>query len=356
MSTSATVVPSHPEIAASSLAARDLGRALARFRQPSVTRAALELAITVLPFAVAWGTMAFAAASGRYWLFALLLLPNAGLVVRLFLIQHDCGHGSFFPTRAANDWCGRVLGIVTLTPYDYWRRTHAIHHASSGNLAARGIGDVDTLTLSEYRARSPWGRFRYRLYRHPAVLFGLGPALLFVVQYRFPVGLAGKTGPWFSTMGTNVGIGVAAAALIWLLGVTVFMTVQLPVTLLAASTGVWLFYVQHQFEDTHWSEPPEWSVHEAALHGSSHYDLPPVLRWFTANVGIHHVHHLVSRIPFYRLGEVLREFPDLAGVGRLTLGQSLACVKLVLWDQSSRRLISFKDAVESRMVPPGQPT
>ncbi len=324
--------------------ARDWARALAPYRRSSTARAAVELAITLLPFVSAWGAMAFAAATGRLWLFALLLIPTAGLVVRLFLIQHDCGHGSFFATRAANDTCGRLLGLLTLTPYDYWRRTHALHHASSGNLAARGIGDVDTLTLREYRARSRWGRLLYRLYRHPAVLFGLGPALLFGLQYRLPLGLAGKLGPWLSTMGTNVGIGLLATLLIWLLGVTMFVAVQVPVMLVAASIGVWLFYVQHQFEETHWSQPPQWNMHEAALHGSSHYDLPPLLRWFTANVGIHHVHHLVSRVPYYRLREVLRDFPELASVGRLTLGQSFTCVGLVLWDEEGGRLIRFNEA------------
>ena len=175
-------------------------------------------------------------------------------------------------------------------------------------------------------------------------MFGVGPALLFGLQYRFPAGLAGQAGPWLSTMGTNLGIGAIALAVIWTIGLVPFLVIQLPVTLLAASAGVWLFYVQHQFEETHWSEPPAWSVHEAALHGSSHYDLPPVLRWFTANVGIHHVHHLVSRIPFYRLAEVLAAYPEMRTVGRLTLRQSFACVPLVLWDGTQKRLVSFEEA------------
>ena len=327
--------------------AREWAKSLGRYKEADTGRAVLELVVTLLPLLAGWGAMAIALGSGRLWLFGLLLFPTAGLVVRLFLIQHDCGHGSFFPTRSANDWCGRLLGVITLTPYDYWRRTHAIHHASSGNLAARGIGDIDTLTVREYQARSAWGRLRYRLYRHPAIMFGIGPILLFGLQYRLPFGLAGKAGPWLSTMGTNVGIGIVLAALIWFLGVTLVLAVQIPVTVLAASIGVWLFYVQHQFEETHWSEPPDWSVHEAAFHGSSHYDLPLVLRWFTANVGIHHVHHLVSRIPFYRLNEALREFPELRDVGQLTLWRSLACVRLVLWDSESRRLVSFSDAARA---------
>lgn len=325
------------------LSAREWMQKLGRYRQPSVWRSIVELAVTVLPFGAAWLAMILAVHFGYYWLAGLLLLPTAGLVVRMFLIQHDCGHGSFFPARAANDWTGRVLGVVTLTPYDYWRRSHAIHHATSGNLDSRGIGDVDTLTVREYLARSAWGRLRYRLYRHPAIMFGFGPAFLFVLQYRLPLGFMRKAEPWFSTMGTNLTIGSLASVLIWSFGLMPFLLVHVPVMLLAASVGVWLFYVQHQFEETHWSEAQSWSLHDAALHGSSHYDLPAVLRWFTANIGVHHVHHLASRIPYYRLGEVLRDYPELRQVGRLTLWQSLGCPRLALWDESRRRLISFED-------------
>jgi len=239
--------------------------------------------------------------------------------------------------------------VFTLTPYDYWRRTHAIHHATSGNLDRRGIGDVDTLTVGEYRARSRWGRLKYRLYRHPMVMFGIGPAYLFFLQHRLPVGLmADGWQPWLSTMATNAAIGLIVAALIVLIGVKAFIVVCLPALLLAASMGVWLFYVQHQFEEMTWRDGESWSLHEAALHGSSHYDLPTVLRWITANIGIHHVHHLCSRIPYYRLPEVLRDCPELGPIGRLTLRESLWCVQLALWDESQRRLVSFRDARASR--------
>ena len=188
-----------------------------------------------------------------------------------------------------------------------------MHHATSGNLDRRGIGDIDTLTVREYLARSRWGRLRYRLYRHPLVMFGIGPAYLFLLQHRLPVGLMrGGWRPWLSTMATNLAIAAIVAALIWLVGVRPFLLVHLPIMLLAASIGVWLFYVQHQFEDTVWADGQDWNMHEAALHGSSHYDLPAVLRWFTANIGMHHVHHLCSRIPFYRLPHVLRDHPELA--------------------------------------------
>jgi len=329
--------------------ARALAQNLARYRMPSVGRSIVEILITVVPFLALWTSM-WAALDVGYWLSLLLALPAAGFLVRLFMIQHDCGHGAFFRHRVANDWIGRVIGVLTLTPYDFWRRTHAIHHATSGNLEHRGIGDVDTLTVSEYLARSRWGRLRYRLYRHPIVMFGLGPAYLFILQYRLPLGLV-RVGwqPWLSTMGTNLAIAILVASVMWFMGVRAFLLVELPITLLGASIGVWIFYVQHQFEDTFWAHEGSWDQHEAALHGSSHYDLPGILRWFTANIGAHHIHHLCSRIPYYRLPRVLRDHPELKWLGRLTLGQSLCCVRLTLWDERRRRLISFRDMREYRI-------
>ena len=277
-----------------------------------------------------------------YLLTLILAVPAAGFLVRLFMIQHDCGHGALFRNRSTNDWVGRVIGTLTLTPYDFWRRTHNIHHASSGNLQQRGIGDIETLTVREYLALPRWRRLRYRLYRHPFVMFGLGPAYLFLVQHRLPVGLMRKGWrPWASAMATNVTITLLVVTMVLLVGLRPFLLVHLPITLIAAAIGVWLFYVQHQFEDTSWADASAWRLHDAALHGSSHYDLPAVLRWFTANIGIHHVHHLCSRIPFYRLPQVLRDHPELAKVGRITLFDSLSCVRLALWDEDRRRLISI---------------
>jgi len=318
---------------------------LNRYRQPSSARGVLELALTALPLMTLWAAAWLLYSFGFWWASLLLAVPASGFLVRLFIIQHDCGHGSFLPAKAANDWTGRALGVLTMTPYDFWRRTHAIHHATSGNLDRRGIGDVDTLTVREYNARSRWGRFRYRLYRHPLVMFGLAPAYLFLLQHRLPVGFM-RAGwePWISTQATNAAIGLVAAGLIWLIGLPAFVLVHLPILLLAAAIGVWLFYVQHQFEDTYWNESRGWDLHEAALHGSSHYDLPPVLRWITGNIGIHHVHHLHSRIPYYRLPSVLRDHPELRDIGRLTLLQSFACVRLTLWDETQRRLMSFREA------------
>lgn len=318
---------------------------LNRYREPSRVRSTIELAITALPLVALWVAAWLLYTFGFWWASLLIGIPAAGFLVRLFMIQHDCGHGSFFPNKAMNDWVGRVIGVLTMTPYDFWRRTHAIHHATCGNLDRRGIGDIDTLTVREYRARSRWGRLKYRLYRHPLVMFGIGPTYLFLLQHRLPVGMMrGGWLPWISTQATNAAIAVIAITLIWLVGVQAFFLVHLPILLLSAVFGVWLFYVQHQFEDTFWKEGEGWDMHEAALHGSSHYDLPALLRWFTANIGIHHVHHLHSRIPYYRLSRVLRDHPELRNVGRLTLLESFSCVRLTLWDETQGRLVSFREA------------
>jgi omega-6 fatty acid desaturase (delta-12 desaturase) len=324
--------------------ARGLTQLLARYRAPSIARSMTELAITAVPLVLIWILM-WATLGIGYWLSLLLAIPAAGLLLRLFMIQHDCGHGAFFRNRLANDWVGRVIGVLTLTPYDFWRSTHAIHHSTSGNLDRRGTGDIDTLTVREYLARSRLGRLRYRVYRHPLIMFGFGPAYLFLIQHRLPVGIMRQGWlPWFSTMATNLAIVLLAAALIWLVGVGPFLLVHLPITLLAASIGVWLFYVQHQFEQTLWARDKNWNLQEAALYGSSYYDLPAILRWFTANIGMHHIHHLCSRIPYYRLPQVMRDRPDLAQLGRVTLLQSLRNVRLTLWDETRNHLISFRQA------------
>jgi omega-6 fatty acid desaturase (delta-12 desaturase) len=316
-------------------------RKLARYRKLVVTRSLLELALSAVPFVILW-VLIWAALDAGYWIGLLLSLPAAGFLVRLFMIQHDCGHGSFFRSRLANDWLGRAIGVLTLTPYDFWRQSHALHHATSGNLDRRGIGDVKTLTVCEFKAQTRGEQMLYRAYRHPIVLFGLGPAYLFILRHRFPRGLVHSGwGPWIGTMATNVAIAVLVATLMWIVGAGPFLAIQLPISLLAASIGVWLFYVQHQFEKTYWERDERWSFHTAALHGSSHYDLPGLLRWFTANIGVHHIHHLSSRIPCYLLWRVLRDHPELRNVGRLTLRESLNAVRLVLWDEQSRRMVSF---------------
>lgn len=320
---------------------RQLTQQLKAYREPRLGRSLWELAITLVPFLVLAGLMLSALAQGQF-IALILAIPAGLLLLRLFLIQHDCGHGAFLPNRTANDWLGRLLGVLTFTPYDCWRRSHALHHASTGNLDARGFGDVDTLTLREFHALTRWKQRLYRLYRHPVVLLGFGPTYLFLLRHRLPIGLmkAGKL-YWLSAMGTNAAIALLTLALAYQFGLAVVAMVLLPLVLIAASVGVWLFYVQHQFEESHWDYPAQWSFHEAALGGSTHLDLPPVLRWFTANIGVHHVHHLVSGIPFYRLPEVLRAYPQLVGINRLTASQTFATLRLALWDESQRRMVSF---------------
>ena len=324
--------------------AKDWVRVLAKYREPSTRRSIFELVVTLVPFLLLWG-LAWAAMSISHALTLGIALLNGLFLVRIFCIQHDCGHASFFHSRRAQDWVGRCLGVLTLTPYDVWRRTHSIHHAQHGNLDQRGIGDVLTLTVAEYRARGRWGRLLYRLYRHPLVLFVLGPSYLFLLQNRLPLGLMNSGWRyWISAMGTNATIAIVLALIIWLGGMMPVLLIYIPTSLIAATIGVWLFYVQHQFEQTHWSDSDEWQLHEAALAGSSHYVLPGPLRWLSANIGIHHVHHLYSRIPFYRLPEILRDHAELAAAQRLTPRESLRSVNLHLWDEKLSRLTSFREA------------
>jgi omega-6 fatty acid desaturase (delta-12 desaturase) len=332
------------QAAAPATPSRDWTRLLGNYREPNEWRSVFELAVSLVPFVLLWA-LAYAALFVSYWLTLAIAVLAAGFLLRLFMIQHDCGHYAFFRTRMANDWTGRALGILTLTPYDVWRRSHASHHSTSGNLDKRGIGDIDTLTVREYQSRTPLRRLGYRLYRHPLVMFGIGPAYLFILRNRLPIGLM-RSGAlyWVSAMGTNIAVLLLAGALIWLVGIAPFLLVQVPITLVAASIGVWLFYVQHQFEDTFWAEDEKWKLQDAALYGSSHYDLPAVLRWFTANIGVHHVHHLYSRIPYYRLPQVLKDHPELAGIRRMTLRESLSCLRLRLWDEDRRHLVSFGQA------------
>ena len=323
---------------------RSLIRALGAYREPKTARSVAELAVTAGGFAALWLLTYFTLAAGHLWglLFA---VPAGGLLLRLFLIQHDCGHGAFFRRRAANDWVGRILGVVTFTPYESWRQAHNSHHASTGNLGARGVGDIDTLTVAEFRALSRPRRALYRLYRHPLVLFGLGPAYMFLVRHRLPIGRFDcGWAQWISAVGTNLGIAAVAGGLCWLMGPGLFFLVHIPIALVAATAGMWFFYVQHQFERTNWDKSEDWSFHEAALYGSSHYELPAVLRWVSANVGIHHVHHLASRIPFYRLSEVVRDLPAFAGTSCVTLRESFRYVRLALWDEDKRQLVSFAQA------------
>jgi omega-6 fatty acid desaturase (delta-12 desaturase) len=328
-----------------------LTQQLLKYRHPIGTRALFELSLTVGLLGLGWVLM-WLSLGLSYWLTLLIALPTAGFLVRLFMIQHDCGHGAFFRNKQLNDWIGRTLGVFTFTPYDYWKRNHALHHASAGDLDRRGAGDILILTVQEYLSRSRLGRIAYRAYRNPIIMFGIGPAYLFLLEHRVPVEqMRSGWRVWVSAIATNVGIIGFATGMIWLIGVKPFVAVQLPVVLLASSGGVWLFYVQHQFDRVVWFRGEHWNLQDAALQGSSHYDLPAWLRWFTANIGVHHVHHLCSRIPFYRLRQVLRDYPQLQSVGRVTFWESVRSVRLALWDESKGKLVSFRDVRASARPP-----
>lgn len=344
MSKSSDLTQTRSPTGSSPATPRDWVKILAQYREPNELRSAFELGVSAIPFLLLWA-LAWWSMSISYWLTLAISVLNAAFLVRLFAIQHDCGHGAFFHNRTLSDWIGRILGVITLTPYDVWRRTHSVHHSASGNLDKRGMGDVHTLTVNEYNNLSWIRRLEYKIYRHPLTLFGLGPGFLFFLQNRIPYGLMTSLKYWVSAMGTNLAILVALFLVFWFGGLAPLLLIFLPSTLIAASAGVWLFYVQHQFEDTSWKSGDDWQLHDAALNGSSHYDLPKVLQWFSANIGIHHVHHLYSRIPFYRLTEVLRDHKELAqGSKKLTLWQSFACARLHLWDEKGKRLLSFSQA------------
>ena len=328
---------------------RDWISALHAYRVADFSRSVFEIVVTVGPFAMLWAAT-WAALQFSVILSLLVAIPAGAFLVRLFLIQHDCGHGAMFKKKASNDWVGRVIGVFTLTPYDVWRKQHAIHHATHGNLDKRGMGDIDMMTLQEYRSMPVMRRFLYRLYRHPLVMFGLGPSFVFLWLNRYPSGLMNAGWIyWVSAMGTNLGVLAVAALMMWFIGIGPFLIVHLPITIIAATIGIWLFYVQHQFEDAFWEESENWSLQDAALYGSSFYDLPKPLRWMTANIGVHHVHHLYSKIPFYKLQKVVDDFPELAGFRRLTFIDSLSCLKLRVWDEDSKRMVSLKEAAAMRV-------
>jgi len=317
---------------------------LASYRTPSHRRSLTELILTAALFCLSWAA-AFWALQFGYWATLLLSVPAAGFLLRLFMIQHDCGHSAFFRPQRANDLVGTIIGVLTLMPYAYWRRTHAIHHKTSGNLDNRQLGDIDTLTVREYRSRTPLARLGYRLYRHPLILLTLGPFYQFVLKHRLPLDIPWSwKREWRSVLVTNVGIAAILLVAWRTVGLGDFLAVQVPVTLITGSIGVFLFYVQHQFEDTYWRRQSEWDFQAAGLQGSSYLSLPRVLHWLTANIGYHHIHHVGSKIPFYRLPRCFEENPEIGPVTHLTLWDTVKCLRLKLWDEEARKLVGFHAA------------
>jgi omega-6 fatty acid desaturase (delta-12 desaturase) len=309
-----------------------------------VRRSVLQLGTTGTAF-IALLVIMGAVSHRHYWLTLLLALPAAGLLVRLFIIQHDCGHGSFFKSRAANDFIGRALSMVTLTPYGSWSQDHAAHHASTGDLDRRGRGVVETWTVTEYQASAPLKKLLYRLYRNPFVMVGLGAPINFIVLQRLPLGYAFRDADSRrSILALNLALLVAFGLACAAFGFLTVVATYLPVMIVASWIGNWLFYVQHQFDTAHWERSADWDFHIAAVSGSSYFKLSPILQWFSGNIGLHHVHHLCSRVPNYHLQACLVAAPELDGVAKeITLRESLGCWKLALWDESRRLLVGFRD-------------
>ena len=302
----------------------------------------LEIATSVVPY-LALSVLMYLMLGVSVWVTLALALPAAGFLVRTFVVFHDCTHGSLMPSKRANAYVGRVLGFFVLAPFRRWGHDHAIHHASSGDLARRGVGDVITLTVSEYRARSWRGRLGYRALRNPLVMFGLGPVLAMMIGPRIAT-RAQRPRMRHSVLGTDLALFAVVGALVWLIGLGNFVLVWMPAAMLAGSAGIWLFYVQHQFEDAYWQSPEDWSYEEAALRGSSYLKLPKVLQFFTGNIGLHHVHHLNARIPNYNLQRAHDENEIFHDVPTLSFWQAMQTVKLKLWDEDRGALVSFAQA------------
>ena len=312
---------------------------VARYHNPDLRRSLWQVVNSFAPFFVAWYLM-YRSLEWSYWLTLALAIPTTGFLMRIFIIFHDCGHGSFFKSQKANDWVGTICGILTFTPYYQWRRDHAIHHATSGDLDRRGIGDVTTLTVKEYLAL-PWHkRLGYRLYRHPLVMLVLGPTFLFLVGHRLVSPGAGKR-ERDSVLWTNAALLAITLVLSWAIGPKPLLLVHLPILLLSSTAGVWLFYVQHQFETTTWEHNENWDYARAALYGSSFYRLPKILQWFTGNIGFHHIHHLSPKIPNYELQKCHEENPVFHEATTLTLLASLKSLTLRLWDEEQKKMVGF---------------
>ena len=313
---------------------------VARYQKSSTWRALWQILNTLVPYAALWYLMYLSLAVSWWITLALAILAGAFLV-RVFIISHDCGHGSFFASRKANDVLGFITGVLTFTPYHHWRWEHSLHHSSSGDLDRRGTGDIWTLTVQEYLEASRWKRFAYRLARHPVVLFGVAPFYLFLVKHRLPKGKANRR-ERDSVYLTNLAVLGVAAGLSWFFGIKAYLLIQLVIMMVAGSAGIWLFYVQHQFEGVYWERRDGWDYAAAALQGSSFYKLPKVLQWFSGNIGFHHIHHLSSRIPNYNLEKCHKAEPLFQSVKPITLFSSLKSFNFRLWDEQRRTLVGYR--------------
>ena len=320
--------------------ARAWQKVVARYQQPNIARSLGQVATSFIPYVVAW-YLTYRLMAISFWLGLPVAILAGGFLTRIFIILHDCGHGSFFKAQRANNFLGAICGVFAMTPYFQWRHNHAIHHATSGDLDRRASWDLPlTFTVKEYLALPKWQRLLYRLYRHPLILFGVAPTLLFVLAQRLispKVGRRERSSVHF----TNLALLALFLTLGYFLGFGAVLWTQLTITVVGATVGVWLFYVQHQFEDTYWEHKDDWDFAQAAMQGSSYYKLPLVLQWFTGNIGLHHIHHLSSRIPNYELQRCHDENPEFQQVNTITLFTSLKCISLRLWDEETQKLVGF---------------
>ncbi|MCX6245045.1 MAG: fatty acid desaturase [Bacteroidetes bacterium] len=311
-----------------------------KYNHPDSVKSWWQFSSNLLLYAIAWFLM-IESLSVSYWITLALAIPSAGILVRLFIIYHDCSHGSYLKSGRMSDILGLFIGILTFTPYYSWGRNHQIHHETAGNLDKRGIGDVWTLTVEEYRNGSRWQRIMYRVYRNPVTMFGVGTLYVFLIGNRFTkknMNKMGRIGVYL----TNAGLLVFAAAMIMVIGVKPFIMIQLPVIYFAGIMGFWLFYVQHQFNPSYWSREKTWDYKTMALEGSSYYKLPRILHWFTGNIGYHHIHHLSPLIPNYNLRKCHIENTLFRGIKPLTFRASLKTLTLRLWNEETREMISFR--------------
>ncbi len=318
---------------------------VAKYQSSDTRRSLWQVANSVIPFLLLWYAMWRSLEVG-YWLTLLLAVPAAGFMMRTFIIFHDAGHGSFFKSNRANTIIGYITGILTWTPYAYWRHGHAVHHATTGDLDRRGQGDVYTMTVAEYLAAPWWKRTVYRLMRSPLIMFTVGSLILFTVVYRFsPPGTGRRERN--SVIFTNLALAGLIAILVWLIGWQAFVLVELPIMLIACSIGVWLFYVQHNFDRTYMVRRDQWDFFTAGMNGSSYYKLPRLLQWFSGNIGFHHIHHLSPKIPNYKLPECYRDNP-VFHVRPVTIPLSLKSLGYRLWDEQQQRLVGFRELKKYR--------
>jgi acyl-lipid omega-6 desaturase (Delta-12 desaturase) len=313
---------------------------VAEYQKPSTWRALWQIIDTVVPYAAIWGLM-YWSLSVSWWITIPLAVLAGGLLIRIFIIFHDCGHGSFFKSQLANDTVGFLAGVLTFTPYYHWRWEHGVHHAGSGDLDKRGTGDIWTMTVQEYLESSRGKKFAYRLARNPFVLFVIAPIFLFLIRQRFPTPGA-KERERESVQWMNLAILIMAIGLAWIFGLKAYLIIQLTIMGVAGAIGVWMFYVQHQFEGVYWERGDDWDYTAAALQGSSFYKLPKVLQWFSGSIGFHHIHHLSPRIPNYNLERCHKADPFFQTVPPVTFFASFKAMTFRLWDEPMRQLVGFR--------------